>query len=207
VRAAFFDDQQQAINALLEALKLAGSHSAELCASESTSSPRCEQFYVPSWQALVDYNRPAVLRLITPAKMQVYVTLLAIENKQALLQHGNKTINIPLATIGEMWTGDFLFIWQPSKFYTAPFSEGTKGPIVAWLAQQFAQLDNQPTLLAEQTFNPALAQRVKLFQTHHQLKADGVVGLKTLLKLNQQLGLEQTLLLEAPQPTNNAEEL
>lgn len=211
LQSAFFESQQQAIDELLNIMALADVNSADICANTPTSSPRCEQFNVPSWQALLDYNRPAVLRLITPAKMQVYVTLLAIDNKQAILQRDNKTISLPLTTIGEMWTGDFLFIWQPSKLYTAPFAEGAQGPIVAWLAQQFAQLDQQPTLLADQTFNAALGQRVKLFQAQHQLQADGVVGLKTLLQLNQQLGLEPTLQRPAPsqQTTNTtaAEEL
>ena len=56
-----------------------------------------------------------------------------------------------------------------------------------WLGLQFAQLDQQSQPLSEHIFNSALFQRVKLFQQEQGLTADGVVGLKTLLKLEQQL--------------------
>ena len=46
--------------------------------------------------------------------------------------------------------------------------------------------------LAENQFNAALKERVTLFQRQHQLEDDGVVGVRTLLKLNEQLGIDMT---------------
>jgi general secretion pathway protein A len=61
---------------------------------------------------------------------------------------------------------------------------------VAQVAELFARLDGQQQPLAGERFNASLQQRVRLFQREHGLAADGVVGMQTLLKLNQQLGVD-----------------
>ena len=47
-----------------------------------------------------------------------------------------------------------------------------------------------PEPLAGQRFNSALEQRVKLFQSNAGLEADGVVGVQTLLRLNERAGVD-----------------
>ena len=64
--------------------------------------------------------------------------------------------------------------------------------MVAEVAQLFARLDNQPQPLAGRRFNRALEQRVRMFQQQNALIDDGVVGAQTLLKLNEQLGVDVT---------------
>ena len=63
---------------------------------------------------------------------------------------------------------------------------------VAEVARRFALLDQRETPLAYESFNSALQQRVRLFQQRHGLVADGVVGEQTLLRLNEQLGIDLT---------------
>ena len=46
--------------------------------------------------------------------------------------------------------------------------------------------------LAGNRFSPALATRVRLFQREHALEDDAVVGLQTLLKLNEALDIDPT---------------
>ena len=60
------------------------------------------------------------------------------------------------------------------------------------MAQLFARLDQQSQSLAENQFNQALDQRVRLFQRANRLDDDGVVGEQTLLKLNEQLTIDLT---------------
>ena len=78
-------------------------------------------------------------------------------------------------------------------YYSQPFALGDRGLIVEWLAAQFARIDQQPTLLSGEKFNADLAERVKIFQRDNDLADDGVVGLKTLLKINETLQVEKTL--------------
>jgi general secretion pathway protein A len=60
------------------------------------------------------------------------------------------------------------------------------------VAELFARLDDQPRALTDDTFNRALQQRVRLFQREQGLEDDGVVGVQTLLKLNERLGIDIT---------------
>ena len=186
----WYDNQQQAITALAKTLGLNDNN----CGDTNTGQLQCEQLRVESWQALQTYNRPAVLTLITPAKMQHYLVLTGIDDNQANVVFQGQQQTVDLETIGTLWNGEFLFLWQPESFYTGPIGLNDSGPMVNWLAQQFASLDQQDTPLASDSFTPQLAQRVKIFQQNHQLEADGVVGVQTILKLQEQLGTTQTLI-------------
>jgi general secretion pathway protein A len=157
------------------------------------STVRCETMTVQTWQDLQVYNRPAVLTLISPAKIKRYAALISLSDQQATLLINKQRQVINLENFGEQWTGEFIFLWRPSVHYNGPLTVGDRGPMIKWLASQFAQLDNQTRLLATDTFNSQLQQRVKIFQQDNQLEADGVVGLKTLLALNEQLGNATTL--------------
>ncbi len=188
----WFDSEQQAISELSSITKIPQSKALESCLYEGPH-PRCERLTANTWQEFISYNRPAVLSLVTKSRLQAFAVVIAVDQQQALVQRDGNTLNVPLTTLGELWTGNFTLLWQPSDLYRSSFSKGFNGPIVLWLAQQFATLDQQESLLADQVFNDALSERVKIFQRNHQLLADGVVGLKTLLKLNEALGLEQGL--------------
>ncbi len=193
----WFDNEQQAINELLSVLALEANVNDLTCNKKEYQNPRCERLSVKTWQALMEYNRPVVLSMITSAKMQAYATLVSIENQQASVQRDNTLSVVPLSALGEIWTGDFMFIWSPPPGYTEPFSVEYSGPMVKWLSQQFAELDEQDSLLAEDIFNQALLQRVKIFQKNNQLLDDGVVGLKTLLKLNERLAKAKVLVSQS----------
>jgi general secretion pathway protein A len=97
-----------------------------------------------------------------------------------------------LAALGPLWSGRFRFLWHPPPGFERPLAQGDSGPIVALVAGLFARLDGQARTLADQTFNVALRQRVELFQRQQGLEDDGVVGVKTLLKLNELLGIDVT---------------
>jgi len=56
----------------------------------------------------------------------------------------------------------------------------------------FARLDGRERALTVEEFNAPLEQRVRLFQRRYGLKDDGVVGMQTLLVLNEQLGIDVT---------------
>ena len=74
----------------------------------------------------------------------------------------------------------------------ARLAVGDDSPVVARVAESFARLDGQQQALAGSRFTPALETRVRLFQQEQGLKADGVVGLQTLFRLNERLGISPT---------------
>ncbi len=198
--------EQAAMQELLAWLEIPTEDTNAFCANHKGLSPRCETLRAATWQGLIEYNRPAVLSLITSAKNRAYAVLIDIDTQQATLRYDGNVISVPLSELGALWTGDFTIIWRPAAFYRQPFSKNSRGPIVAWLSDTFAKLDGQPKGLTQDSFNSALAERVKIFQRSHQLQDDGVVGLMTLLKLNEQLGVATTLRKSDIRTTNAIEE-
>ena len=154
---------------------------------------RCETLSFESWQELLSYNRPGVLSLTTADKLSGYGILLAIHNNNALIIRQGEKIQLTLEALTTLWTGEYTFIWQAPKVFNKPVSLTDSGPIIQWLAEAFATIDEQDTLLADDIFNMPLTNRVKIFQSNHQLKPDGSVGVKTILKLNERIGVAKTL--------------
>ncbi|MEE4191035.1 MAG: AAA family ATPase [Halieaceae bacterium] len=155
-----------------------------VCPTLGESGWRCEALEAGSWEELLEFNRPAVLTLLSPARFVAYAVLVSVEGEYGLLRNDAGVQRVPLSVIGPQWRGDFELIWQPPGAYAGPVGLGDSGPMVAWLAQAFARLDGQSQPLAGEEFNAALEARVRLFQRQFNLQDDGVVGLKTLLKLN-----------------------
>ena len=192
---AWYNNQKDAIAALLNHLGLQHEATLLACSPPPTSALRCENLQVDSWQALQKFDHPVVLSLISPGKTKGFAVLIAINQQQATLLFDDVTETIPLEKLGLRWTGDLALIWQAPPAYSAPLSRGDSNLTVRWLAQQFAALDQQSEPLTDTDFSENLAQRIMIFQRNHQLIDDGVVGLKTILKLNQVMGLAPRLQL------------
>jgi len=170
---------------------------ADTCEAAEAAGWRCETLQAESWDEVSDIDRPAVLSLLTPSRFKAYATLVGIAGEAGIVLYEGEQVTLPLAELGPLWQGEFVFLWQPPAEYTGPVSAGDRGPMVAWLARSFAELDGQAQPLATDRFNAALDARVRLFQRNADLLDDGVVGMKTLLKLNVARGRGQTLLREA----------
>ncbi|MEE4659452.1 MAG: AAA family ATPase [Halieaceae bacterium] len=172
-----------------EALALLAGHlgllvpAADTCQALRESGWRCEALGASSWQDLLAYNRPAVLTLVTPDRFLTHAVLVGLQGDRALLATASGTETVALARLGSLWRGDFELLWQPPVDYAGPLGVGDRGPLVRWLADAFAELDGQARPLADTEFNEALQTRVRLFQRRYGLEQDGVVGLKTLLRL------------------------
>ena len=186
-----------------EALGLLASHlgllktGAAPCNAARSSGWRCEALGASSWQDLLEFNRPVVLTLVTPERFLTHAVLVGLRGDIAVVATADGEASIPLAHLGGLWRGDFELMWQPPKDYTGPLGLGDRGPMVAWLADIFAQMDGQLSPLAGSEFNNALESRVRLFQRRYGLKQDGIVGLKTLLRLDVARGAALPLRPEA----------
>ncbi|TXS90220.1 AAA family ATPase [Parahaliea maris] len=163
----------------------------QVCGAEPVSGLACYREQVRTWDSLLGYDRPLVLELVTPERFRAAALLLGVDGQQArLATPGGAIEEVPLRQLASQWQGDFYLLWQPPEGYQRPLALGDTSPAVASVAQMLARLDGQPNPLARQQFNRALQSRVKLFQQQNQLQDDGVVGVRTLLKLNEQLGID-----------------
>ncbi len=202
-------DASLALGQLLTQLNILPTPGLTPCDNIIALGYRCEKTSATGWQEFRDINRPAVLTLTDAQGNSRYVPIIAMNGNQVAILQSNNTLDVNLIDLGNNWNGNFTFIWAAPLVYERPVAFGDRSPFVKWLADAFAKIDNQPQGLSGEKFNTSLAARVKLFQRDHQLKDDGIVGVNTLLKVNEQLGTAKTLnsqtMAAQAQPANHGQ--
>lgn len=164
------------------------------CWQLNTQGFACSKTKLETWEEIIALNRPVVLSLINSKKFRSYAVLIGVQGEKALVIDGkNKRQIITLEELGPLWTGNVFYLWKKPKDYSEPLGLGSSNATVAEIAAQFALLDAQPTPLTKRRYNKALKERVTIFQREHQLTADGILGERTLMKLNEALGLSTIL--------------
>lgn len=153
----------------------------------------CEKARLNTWNELQDINRPAVLTLITADKKLAYTTLVGLSDAHALVLIADQPVAVEWQSVASMWNGEVRYLWRRPPGFERPIMVGERGPLAAWLAQQFAVLDKQAAPLTRDTFNQVMKKRVEIFQANQQLEPDGIVGAQTLRRLNEALGIDKTL--------------
>ncbi|MEJ2530589.1 MAG: AAA family ATPase [Halioglobus sp.] len=160
------------------------------CAGPVQAGLACVEGEALTWDDLARLERPLLLDMVTTERFAAATLLLGVEGRSAWVATGDGVASAALADLGPRWTGRYRFLWRPPAGYERPLAVGDESGTVAEVAELFARLDGQQQPLAGERFNASLQQRVRLFQREHGLAADGVVGIQTLLKLNQQLGVD-----------------
>jgi len=162
------------------------------CSGEVQGGLACFEGEAWTWDDLAAIDRPLLLEAITPERFSAEVLLLGMSGPGAWVLTPDGVSQVSLAELAPYWTGRYRFLWRVPAGFEYALTLGQEDDAVAAVAQWFARLDGQPEPLADRRFNRVLQERVRLFQREQGLVDDGVVGLQTLLKLNEQLGLDIT---------------
>ena len=165
----------------------------EVCINAVQASLACLEGEVWTWDELDAFDSPLLLEMITPERFSAEVLLLGIDQPMAWVLVDDAVVSVRLAEIAPYWTGRYRLLWHPPAGFVSSLMQGDDSAVVAVVAQLFARLDGQSDPLTSGRFNSALQQRVRLFQQQYGLVDDGVIGVKTLLKLNEQLGIDLTV--------------
>ncbi|WP_096087593.1 AAA family ATPase [Agaribacterium haliotis] len=154
----------------------------------------CSVTHLDTWQELRQLNRPAVISLVTEDKRLAYAVVTGLSaNQVSVLNHSGEKEQYSLLELGRLWNGAVYYLWRKPDGYEKPLTQGSRSPVVLWVAEQFALLDSQARAITDSYFSKRLETRIKIFQTSEGLKADGIIGEQTLMKLNEKLGLIGTL--------------
>ena len=146
-------------------------------------------------RSLAILNRPAVLKFYDEQNNAAYAILTYLNDSDATLRRGDKTLTVSVNTINQYWLGEYSLLWQKPPYYQSAIQPGTNGPIVQWLDQQLVRLygqDHVPTI--HDTYNDELKSQIVKFQQSKGLKPDGVVGPHTFILLNSELEMDTPLL-------------
>ena len=139
-----------------------------------------------SFNEIRDLNRPGVVMIQQPDRRLKSHLLVAISAESVTLLSEGKSRRIGHVAFNRQWTGNFLFLWRsPDMFELLRKGDVNKAGL-SWLQSKFNQLDGSfERLITGGRFTDAVHKQVMVFQREQAINADGIVGRKTIMRLNQ----------------------
>lgn len=148
---------------------------------------------------LTQLDRPALLALQDASGAKRHAVLTRLVGDEAWLQLGSNPVRVPLSTLSVVWRGDFATLWLAPEGYRTKVQIGQTGPVVDWLAEQLARIDQQ-SAGSPARFDRAMQARLQAFQLTQGLKPDGVAGATTFMLINQAVGVTEPRLQPSANP-------
>jgi general secretion pathway protein A len=187
--------QADQANALRELAALWGQplEGADPCEAALRLNLRCHQGRGGLYELRL-LDRPAVVTLHDGPRTG-YAVLSSMDGDSVTLSAGARREKIPLAIFVARFGGEFTTFWRMPRGFRDELAEGDRGPDVDWLAARLAQLNGAQAPQAERPLDGATRDRLRRFQAAQNLKADGVAGPRTYMRLNQLSGVPEPRLL------------
>lgn len=137
---------------------------------------------------ILTLNRPTILELENSLKQKKFVVLTALRGKNAVL-YANAEQEVTLLELLRYWNGYFLVLWQPPELSPPTILPYQKAPFVSWLRTHLTpedlRVDNRDF------FDKALVEKITLFQQQHDVIADGILGARTFIILQNKFQAAQ----------------
>jgi len=178
-------NQSTAFSALMGAWGTAHGAGSNGCVQAKSYGLRC--LAASGWQALLEYNHPALVTLKDDGKLYFGVVLNADDEQAIKIQFNRSQLTVTKAWLLERLTGEFTLLWQPNFEYERALAIGQRGAGVSELAQMLNQLYAAGSYPSD-VFDEELRQKVRRFQQDNQLTVDGIAGAKTLVRLQNLTG-------------------
>ena len=139
-------------------------------------------------------DRPAVVTLHDGPRTG-YAVLSALDVNSVTLSAGARREKIDLATFVARFGGEFTTFWRMPRAFREELAEGARGPDVDWLAGRLAGLNGAQAPQPGSALDAGMRKRLQHFQAAQHLKADGLAGPRTYMRLNQLSGVPEPRLL------------
>jgi general secretion pathway protein A len=163
----------------------------EPCAAAARANLRCLQGR-GGLDELRQLDRPAVLTLRDDPVAPGYVLLTALDEGAAtIVAAGGTPQTLSAAALAARYDGEYTTFWRAPRAWRDEVRAGDRGPEVDWLARRLSQIYDLPRPPDNQPLDAALRLRLTEFQSAQQLKADGVAGPKTFIRLYQLGGVQE----------------
>jgi general secretion pathway protein A len=199
--ARWLSDTPATDAAMRDLFRLWGHHQALAAETPSCPAPDNSDLHClegqGDWDELRRYNRPAILYLRANGAPHP-VLLRSLTDQTANLSIEGASLEIDLADLDSLWQGRYLMLWRLLTSHTL-IGSGSTGEPVQWLHERLALAEGQPAgTTPPQRFDSLLQARVRRFQVANALEADGVVGARTMVLLNNLAPAADTPMLLTP---------
>jgi len=141
-------------------------------------------------------DRPAILTLREGAKVS-YALMTAMDDKNITLSLDGKTQKLGLGALNTTFDGSYTTLWSMPRWFRDHIGRGERGVDVDWIAACLARIEGKPDPLKDRTLDSAMQEQLRRFQAQQNLKADGLAGPRTYMRLNQLAGVAEPHLLAA----------
>ena len=163
------------------------------CATALLQELRCHQGKGGLYE-LRQLDRPAVLTLRDGPKTS-HAVLVALDDTKATLSVGGVKQVVSVASLAARFDGSFTTFWRAPRAFRDFVPVGGQGADVDWIAARLAQIDRATEPAAGQLLDTRMQERLRAFQSAQGLKADGMAGPRTYMRLNQMGGVAEPRLL------------
>ncbi|PQO93583.1 peptidoglycan-binding protein [Massilia phosphatilytica] len=142
-------------------------------------------------------DRPAIIGLHDGAKVG-YAVLTGIDDDTATLAINGQRHRVSLGLLATRIDGEYTTLWKVARGFRDQVGPGDSGPDVDWIAARLAELDGKRAAPpAGQVLDEPTRRLLRAFQVKQNLKADGLAGPRTYMRLNQLAGVAEPRLLAA----------
>jgi general secretion pathway protein A len=141
-------------------------------------------------------DRPAIVALHDGQNLG-YAVLSAMDADSATLSVNGRREKVSLGALATRFDGEFTTLWKAARGFRDEVKPGDSGPDVDWIAGRLAQINKGAAPPAAQPFDAPTQRLLRSFQAGQNLKADGVAGPRTYMRLNQLSGVDEPRLLAA----------
>ncbi len=137
-----------------------------------------------NWKNLIRLNRPVIMEFPINGKEKSYALLLGVKEGNPVFQFEHD-MEFPVVDVLALWDGYYLSLWQPPVRNIEIASFGLSSKAVTWIRQQLSSnFDHKLNSDSSVYFDKELKTEVIKFQQNHHLIADGIVGPRTFIHLN-----------------------
>ena len=140
-----------------------------------------------AWNALRQFDRPAILKLVVADGRRVPVVLQHLDDSVAEVLVGNELYRLTIEQLESYWYGDYTLLLQKPPGGHMYLKVGDRGEDVAWVRKRIEMALGVKLPTADPfNFDYVLQKHVLEFQRRQGLVPDGVVGKYTIIHLNSQ---------------------
>jgi len=141
-------------------------------------------------------DRPAIVALHDGQKLG-YAVLNHMDIDSATLTVNGRRQTVSLGALATRFDGEFTTLWKVPRAFRDEVRPGDTGPDVDWIAGRLAAINKSAAPPPSQAFDAPTRRLLRDFQAAQNLKADGVAGPRTCMRLNQLSGVDEPRLLAA----------
>lgn len=172
---------------------LAGTDPKAICEAALHANLRCHAGRGGLYELRL-LDRPAVVTLHDGPRTG-YAVLVGLDERSVTLAQGDRRERVDIAAFVARFGGEFTTFWRMPAAFRDVVAQGDRGPDVDWIAQRLAGLHSATAPALDAPLDTRTKEWLRAFQAAQDLKADGVAGPRTYMRLNQLSNVAEPRLL------------